>query len=261
MRRSTTAAIVTAMILLIALAAPVAAAPPTNDDPSGATLVTEPLPFVDAIDTTEATNGPDDAVGCGGPDVIGSVWYTYQPTSDVAVQISTDDSDYLAGTNVLVGAPGSFENVFCAIGTFRVDLTAGTQYWFLVTPPDDASPAGNLVWSIDVAPPPLQISLTIDPRASLDRATGNVLVSGTVTCDREAFIGIDGSVRQRAGRAFIDAFFFTEVLCTPEGVEWTAEAFPQNGRYAGGKATVNAFAFAFDEDAFAEASAVVKIGH
>jgi hypothetical protein len=258
MRRTLIAASA-ALILLSTLAAPVAAAAPTNDDPSGATAVTEPLPFTDAIDTTEATNGPDDAAGCGGPDVTGSVWYTYEPSADVTVQISTDDSDYVAGTNVLLGSPGSFENIACAIGTFRIDLTAGTQYWFLVTPPDGESPGGNLVWSIDVAPPPVQIALTINPTVSLDRSTGNLTVSGTATCDREALVGIDGQVRQRAGRAFIDAFFFAEVLCGPEGIPWSAEAIPQNGRYAGGKATVQAFAFAFDEDGFAEVSANVKI--
>jgi hypothetical protein len=259
MRRSSFA-VVAAFFLLATLAAPVAAAAPANDDPSGATVVTEPLPFVDSIDTTEATSGADDAIGCGGPDVIGSVWYMYQPSADVVVQVSTDESDYLAGTNVLVGSPGSFENLLCALGTFQIGLTAGTQYWFLVTPPDAESPAGNLVWSIDVAPPPLQMELTIDARASLDRSTGILTVSGTVTCDREALIGIDGSVRQRAGRIFIDAFFFAEVLCTPDGATWTAEAIPQDGRLAGGKATANAFAFAFDEDGFAEASAEVKIG-
>lgn len=258
MRRSPFA-LVGAIVLLTALATPVAAAPPSNDDPAGATVVTEPLPFVDSIDTSEATNGADDAVGCGGPDVTSSVWYTYTPSSDLTARISTDASDYPAGTNVLVGAPGSFANIVCAIGTFNVDLSAGTQYWFLVTPAGASVPGGNLVWSIDVAPPPLQIDLTIDGTATLDRSTGTLTVSGVATCDRESSIGIDGRVRQRAGRIFIDAFFFAEVLCTPEGTPWTAEAFPQNGRFAGGKATVNAFAFSFTEDGFAEASAQVSI--
>jgi hypothetical protein len=69
------------VMLLIGLEIlPALAAPPVNDDFDSATVVTEPLPFTDAIDTTEATTAPND------PDCAGNsptVWYVFTTTQDM----------------------------------------------------------------------------------------------------------------------------------------------------------------------------------
>ena len=57
-------ALLATLMLLAAFPAVVAAAPPSNDDRSTPTVVTEPLPYTDALDTSEATADPSDG-GCG----------------------------------------------------------------------------------------------------------------------------------------------------------------------------------------------------
>jgi hypothetical protein len=249
-------ALVGVAILMATIAAPAAAAAPSNDDPGTATVISS-IPYQDTIDTTEATNGPDDAIGCGGPDVTASVWYRYLATDDATLAISVEQSDYLAGINVLVGSPGSFEVLDCFLGGGRVAVSQGTEYWLLVTPPDAESPGGTLVLDIGLAPPPLQIELAVTS-ATVSPGTGVATIRGTVTCDRTAFIGFDGSLRQRAGRVYIDGFFFGEVECTPSGSAFEA-VVDANGRFAGGRASLQMFAYAFEDEGFAELFSVVRL--
>lgn len=69
---------------------------------------------------------------------------------------------------------------------------------------------------------------------------------------------IDGFVRQRKGRVFIDGFFFTQVECSGE-TAWSAELIGGNGLFTGGRVDVEAFAFAEDEDGFAQDSTTVRL--
>jgi len=139
------------------------------------------------------------------------------------------------------------------------DVVVGETYYFMINSWLD-TPPGNLVFNVDVAPPPLDVEVNINPRGSVVSKTGIATVSGTVTCSREAFVEIFGSVRQRAGRAFIDGFFGTFALCDGE-TYWTAEVESDNGRYAGGKAEVNveAFGFAGGEFDIDSASATIRL--
>ena len=72
------------------------AAPPANDDFADAIAVTEPLPFSDSQDTTEATLEPDEpALGdvCGHK-VRHTVWYSFVPSADTFVAANTFGSDF-----------------------------------------------------------------------------------------------------------------------------------------------------------------------
>jgi hypothetical protein len=53
-----------------------------------------------------------------------------------------------------------------------------------------------------------------------------------------------GSVRQPVGRFEVIGFFSTVVTCDDTTQAWTAQVVPDNGRFAGGRATVDATALA-----------------
>jgi hypothetical protein len=88
------------------------------------------------------------------------------------------------------------------------------------------------------------VALTVDPIGHFD-ATGAVTVNGTVTCGGDASSAtVFGSVRQAVGRFVVTGFFAAEVTCDDTIQAWTAPVVTDNGRFAGGRATVDATAFA-----------------
>ena len=82
---------------------------------------------------------------------------------------------------------------------------------------------------------------------TLDKKTGQVVVSGTVTCTEPLSVSVQGSVRQDVGRFnTVQGFGGTEVLCDGE-TPFGFTVSPFEGRFGGGRATVEAAAFAFDD--------------
>jgi hypothetical protein len=232
---------------------------PTNDDFAAAEVITA-LPFTDSDNTTDATSVDDPPNDC----VIGghTVWYQFTPTEDLRINANTFGSDYDTGIAVYTGEPGALTQIVCnddvILGQFvqslvTFDAVAGTTYFFMVGSFGD-SPGGNLVFNVGVSP---ELGLTIDPRGSVNAATGEVTISGTVTCAEPLSGVLDGSVRQRIGRTFITGFFFTEFECDGE-TSWQVQLVADNGLFAGGRVEVSASAFAFDRD-FTQASATVRL--
>jgi hypothetical protein len=85
-------------------------------------------------------------------------------------------------------------------------------------------------------------------------------VRGTVSCNMPADVFIDPTITQRAGRALIQGFVFTEVQCdgtTP----WAATGQGSNGIFKGGSAQVDAFAFGSSgtQNAFAEVLTTINL--
>jgi hypothetical protein len=247
--------------LLLLAASPAIAQPPANDDFDSATVVPG-LPFTDQLDTTEATTAADD------PDCFGqgaTVWYSFTPTTDLRVDANTLGSDYDTTLSVYTGTPGALTQIACnddAAGSLqsrvRFDATAGETYFFMVGA-FGGGPGGNLTFNLDVAPPPLELGLTIDPTGSVVPSKGVATISGTVTCSQPASVGVEGRMEQRVGRLLIHGFFSAFVECTPPATAWSATVEGENGLFVAGRAQVDAFAFAFDEEAFAEASATVQL--
>src|SRR3972149_5660917 len=98
------ASLILALAITFAGVSPALAAPPSNDDFDFATVVTEPLPFGDAINTLEATTAGDD------PDCAGqgpTVWYSFSPSQDMQIQANTIGSDYDTTLSVYVGSRGN----------------------------------------------------------------------------------------------------------------------------------------------------------
>jgi hypothetical protein len=250
----------------LVLAASVAqAAPPPNDDVENATLVTTPLPYTDAVDTSEATTTPEEAAYnefCGAPAMERAVWYRSTATGDADFAVfDVTASDYSAGILVLAGSgPGDLSPIACAQGVVSGPVSSGTQLWFMVFE-DGTAPLNGDTLRVEVrlgtAPP--QVELTLDPRASVDR-DGVAYLSGTVRCSDPSgdgtLFGIDGYAHQKVGRASVRAYFFVPLDAPCDGTltPWTAEAVPEFGdRFAGGKATTVAFAFACGIDQCSDA--------
>jgi hypothetical protein len=118
-----------------------------------------------------------------------------------------------------------------------------------------------LAFDPNVPPQPrLEIGVTIDPVGSVTPKTGAATVTGTVTCSSPAEVFVDVSASQRAGRANVLGFAFTQVTCDGEAT-WTGSLEPFNGRFVGGKLDVDAFAFGFagPQDDDAEAFGLVRL--
>jgi hypothetical protein len=253
------------MIAVVALmvvgVAPSARAQPPNDDFANATIVTEPLPFTDSVDTTDATVEPTDPE----PSCVGTthtVWYSYTPSADGRIQVDTVGSDYDTTLSAWVGDPGDFREVACNDDFFdlqsliRFDVTSGETYSIMAGSFED-SPGGNLQITVDVGAPPILEDLTIDPTGSVKPKTGTAVIRGTVTCSEPGgTVFLDGSLSQRIGRARVFGFGFTEVECSGE-TPYSIVIIPENGLFVGGPASAQVFAFT--EEEFLEASREIRL--
>jgi hypothetical protein len=236
----------------------VEAAPPSNDDVSGATVVTTPLPFIDEVDTSDATTTPDEAAlnaYCGAPAIERAVWYTSTAAGTGFAVFDVRTSDYSAGILVLSGSPGAFVPVTCEQGSVRGTVTSGQQLWFMVFDDGTSSGGGDILRvevRLGVAAP--AIELAVDPVAFVDR-DGAATLTGTVTCTapggEPTLFGIEGFVSQRVGRGSVDGYLFADLglPCDGTTMEWVGTVFPEPGqRFAGGKAATVAFSFACGPD-------------
>ena len=249
------------------------AAPPPNDVATGATAVTG-LPFVDVVDTTEATTTQDEVdfnQYCGAPVIEHGVWYTSTPTTSGFATIDTTGSDYSTGILVVAGTPGNFTPLACQQGSVSGPFTAGETRYFMVFG-DGLSPttSGTMRLEVRAAVAPPVLELTLDPVAKVDR-DGAATITGTVTCtatDGQGVVfGVDGSVRQRVGRGFVDGFFFTtlDIPCDGSTGAWSALAVADGGKFAGGKAATVAFSFGCGtggcSSGYVESTVQMKKGH
>jgi len=244
---------------------PALAQAPLNDDFDDAVLVPG-LPFSDAQDTTEATTAADDPV----PSCVGTthtVWYRFTPPADMPIAANTFGSDFDTTLSVWTGSRGALEEVACNDDTFgvqsrvRFDATGGVTYYFMAGSFFDL-PGGQLVFNVDVAPPPLEFDLSVNPVGSVKPSTGVVTIRGEVFCSRPAFADIFLQVDQKIGRVIVRGFGETFIESCDGVVPWSVTVFGENGLFVGGKAQVSAFAFAVSEDgeeAFADQFLTVRL--
>jgi len=234
----------------LAAAAPVFAAAPTNDTYAG--IQTVAVGFTDSVDTTEATTDADDldiAAGClGVPALDASVWYSLTATADMGIVVDVSASTYSAGVIIASGGPGAYTVESCGPGASAWSALSGVTYTILVfdDQEDGAGNGGTLEINVAEAPPPPELTLTVNPRGTFDSHTGGALISGTITCTGEAdFSFIDVFVRQKTGRLFIDGEGFIEgFACDGSTQAWTADILPYNGVFKGGKTITVTFATA-----------------
>jgi hypothetical protein len=217
-----------ATILVVFSTRPASAVAPSNDDITNAVPVPG-VPYTDAVDTSEATLAVGDS-DCG----AATVWYRFTPETDGAYVFSTFGSDYDTTLAVLEGSPGSLTLLACnddneagLQAAVRLDLEAGVTYYVQAGTccggeEGQVGPGGNLVFSVETAPPAFEItSLTVD-NATLGSDRRRIVLSGTVTCTTEGNVYLFGEVVQRQGLNIAQGSFDTSVSCTNSPTTWTA---------------------------------------
>lgn len=225
------------------------AATPANDDFDSATSVgAAVLPFTDTLNTGEATTAADD------PDCNGNgatVWYVFTPSENIHIGANTFGSDYDTTLSVYTGSRGALTQIACnddSIGNtqskVKFDAVAGETYYLMIAS-FAGGPGGNLLFSMDILPPPLTFDVTIDSVGKVDAKTGVATISGTFTCSREGSGFIDVSLQQTIGRSKGFGSEFTNFTC--DGVTKWSIPIQGNILFVGGRANVSAFAVAFDE--------------
>jgi hypothetical protein len=240
------------LLLAIALAfagvLPVSAAPPSNDDIASATVVTEPLPFTDTVDTSEATPGTGDPE-CSGGFNVPTVWYQYTPSQETYINANTFGSDYNTALDVYVrDAVGNLIAIACNDDTGGLQSEVGLQvypsttYYFVVSA-FPGEPSGNLVFTVEPLRP-LTVDLEIAPTGLLDEA-GNVIVRGTITCSRLVWADIYVDVAQRVGHIIIDDTAYQFMLCNQEN-PWEFVFTSEGRKFRGGKVSVSVQVFLLD---------------
>lgn len=222
------------------------AAPPTNDDFDAATVIGT-LPFSDALNTAEATTAADD------PDCVGNgptVWYAFTPSEDMEVAANTFGSDYDTTLSVYTGSRGALAQIDCnddfqsLQSRVTFNAAAGETYFFMVGA-FASGPGGNLVFSVDIAPPSATIDLAIDPIGTVNPRTGVATISGTIICSRELSVELSVDMKQKIGRSTGTGSSSESFTCDGE-TRWSATISSENILFVGGRAHVSAFAFAFD---------------
>jgi hypothetical protein len=234
--------------------------PPANDDVADA-IVIPALNFTDTRDTRGATTAPDDPGSCSGGT---NVWYTFTPSEEMIVRLSTAGSSYDAALDVFVSSDGGLSHTgLCAFGQLDFVASAGTTYYFMVSSP---AFGGALVFSVLDLGAPLQITLSLNATGSFNPKTGVATVGGTVGCNVPGFVfDVNGTLQQRIGRVLLTAQFSTGGFeCTPPKTAWSATAASPNGLFTGGKATLsNVSTSACNEgscdDAFISGPVTVKL--
>jgi len=235
------------------------AAAPANDLPAGAIAFTA-LPASIAQDTTEATVSTDD-VGCGAGGLDqATVWYTLTLASATSVLVDATASGYEVGVNIFEGTADANHIVTCASGAAGFDAAAGTTYYLMFADIDGGANGGQLSVAIDVAPPPIAVSITVNANGKVNPKTGEATVSGTITCSNTAdFSDVEVSLRQSLGRFTIHGSGFDSPSCGPTPTAWFAAIVGDNGKFAPGRATADVSAFACDAFSCGDASASTSV--
>ena len=213
------------------------AAPPGNDEPNGAVVLT--LGAEVEQDTTQATTNAQDAAlneGCGAPETNASVWYKYTSSVDRNVVLDMTSSDYSGGMLVFEGTPTIDSLVACGAGMVGINAEAGKTYYVMVISDTEVN-GGKLVLTLDKAPPPPKVHVTIARRGVAYRG-GAARVHGWYSCRYGDFAKLYGTLMQRAGRLKIPGDIYKELGCNGVHRRWSARVVSATGIYARGRARV-----------------------
>ena len=110
----------------------------------------------------------------------------------------------------------------------------------------------------DIAPPPIELGVTIDARGTVVPKTGEATVSGTLTCSQPVLVGLDALLTQRIGRVRLEGYSGTGIECDGTAT-WALPISAYSGLFTAGKAEVQAVAYSYDEDGYAEAFQQVRL--
>lgn len=228
------------IVLAVALAL-TAWATPARADTTSATPITA-IPYSDAVDFSSAaadTEATDCTYG------LPTVWYTYTATSDQALVANASITTH-SHISVFTGSPGSLSAIVCdSHPPTLFEITAGQTVYIAVV--DIEGVGGVDTFTLQLAPPPFDIELTLNGVATLGSIPGTVIVSGTVTCNNDAeFVEVSGSLRQKQGLAVARGDFYVNSTCSSTPTSWTATVDGGTRIFLTKAATLSAVAFGCD---------------
>jgi hypothetical protein len=230
----------------IVAAGPAAAAVAPSNDALTSAKVVPSLPFHDTVDTTGATTGPADAqANASNPDCTNpfaptlnkSVWYKFTAGAQGGFGVDAGGSDYDVGILIATGTPGALTVLTCGLGFVGTTTDPGTTYY--VNAFDlFGNTGGTLDINFVVPPPPPTLSVTATG-GTADRS-GAATISFAYTCTNAEFLDAFIELRQVVGRVTISGFDLPFTFATCDGTQhvWSTSVIPDNGKFAGGKATL-----------------------
>lgn len=267
-----------AIALLGVFAGPVAAAsPPSNDEATGATVIPADtiLPFSTTENTAGATANASD-LGCSGSFGQATVWYTYVAAAGAQLAIDASATMYGVEVDVFTGTPADLSLLTCGSPTAVFGVPESTTYYFMFAEVDGGSAGGTLAFTLEIAPPPPTVHLTISPTGSANPKAGTVTIKGTIDCGTTAAgiapdstppgfggVEVDVFVTQKVGRvATIQGYssWFAET-CTTD-TPWQILVLPMSGLFKPAPVNVSGQAMncdALNQCAFDMQEAVVRL--
>jgi hypothetical protein len=205
-------------------------------------------PSIAAVPSTNVADGQ----------VISVTGSGFSPSASVAViecqtgATSESGCDLSTYITVTASTGGSFSTPFIASrfihpggGTTSLDCAVSGACFLGAANIADLSEGASTPLSFNPTaptPPPLAIGGTLSPTGTVGKKTGVATLSGTVTCNRPAYISVNGELSQVYHRFIFSSYFFFSVLCTSSNT-WTAVVQPTNGLFGKGAASVDATAF------------------
>ena len=226
----------------------------TNDTAADATVIGS-LPFSATEGTTSATTDATDAAlnaNCQAPATNASVWYVYTPSADGTIVIDVSQSDYSAGIITATGSPADLTLQECGPRAVAAAVSAGQPLYIMAFSDQVGSTGGTLQISVDNAPPPPTLAVTVNKTGKVNR-NGVATITGTLTCSGGDVVDLEVDLTQAVGRFSISGSGFDEVACTNQA--WAIQVVGSNGKFAGGKSASATSSFScgtvFCSDTFA----------
>jgi hypothetical protein len=106
----------------------------------------------------------------------------------------------------------------------------------------DSAATGEVVLNNGPAPPALAVTVTPAGTDQVSHTNGQVTLTGTVTCNRPASVGLNGTLNQRLTRTTLatGSWFTNSIVCGTSPTTWTATVIP-NGSvpFGDGKAEID----------------------
>ena len=147
-----------------------------------------------------------------------------------------------SGGLAVVGCNDDANNLQSAVGWNGV---AGTTYLIMAGTCCGSGPTGGggtLVLHLDVAPPRARDRSHRLRHRSFSRY-GVATIRGTITCQNtDGQLGLDAFLTQPVGKRSINGGAFGELTCSSTPTAWSIEIAGEDGKFLGGKATVDLFA-------------------
>jgi len=232
----------------IATAGPAAASAPPSNDTFGFAKVVPNLPFTDTVDTTGATSGPADAQlstspGClnpFGPVLNKSVWYKFTAGTESGLLVNASSSSYLVAIEIATGTPGALTAVTCGAFSASIATVPGTTYYVNAFDVFGSS-GGTLNINFLVPPPPPTLSVTATG-GTVDHSGAATITFAYACTNATSADGFIFSLTQTLGRVSISGstFFFDVANCDGTAHTWSVTVVASNGKFAGGKAALDA---------------------